>query len=254
MCANGLVGDSAALFDALGDGTRRSIFERLREGPRSVGELAEGLPVSRPAVSQHLRILKQAGLVSDRRDGTRRVYRVDPDGLLGIRDLFDGFWAEALERFRLEAEIGKESQMSTMTTEAIRRSVVVDFTPERAFELFTARIADWWPVSSHSYGGDAVADVVLEPRAGGRLYEVTQAGQQDWGRVQAWEPPDRLVLDWQIGEAAGTEVEVRFSPEGAGARVDLEHRGWVAETASAQARYESGWNIVLAPFVEAATR
>jgi len=101
--ANGL---TWTIFDALGDPTRRSIFERLRHGPRSVGELAEGLPVSRPAVSQHLRILKQAGLVSDLKNGTRRVYRVDPEGLLGIRDYFDGFWTEALERFRQEA--GKE--------------------------------------------------------------------------------------------------------------------------------------------------
>ncbi len=106
MKANGTTWDSPSFFDALGDPTRRSIFERLRGGPRSVGQLAEGLPVSRPAVSQHLRVLKQAGLVSDRKDGTRRVYRVDPDGLLEIRDYFDGFWTEALERFRQEA--GKE--------------------------------------------------------------------------------------------------------------------------------------------------
>ena len=97
MDANGSV------FDALGDPTRRAIFERLREGPRSVGELADGLPVSRPAVSQHLRVLKQAGLVSDRKNGTRRVYRVAPDGLLEIRDMFDRFWTDALERFREEA-------------------------------------------------------------------------------------------------------------------------------------------------------
>jgi DNA-binding transcriptional ArsR family regulator len=92
------------VWDALGDPTRRRIFERLREGPRSVGELAEGLPVSRPAVSQHLRVLKEAGLVSDRKDGTRRVYRVDPDGVREIRDTFDRLWSDALERFRDEAE------------------------------------------------------------------------------------------------------------------------------------------------------
>ena len=68
-----------------------------------MGELADGLPVSRPAVSQHLRVLKQAGLVSDRKDGTRRLYRVDPGGLAGLRDYFDGFWGEALARFADEA-------------------------------------------------------------------------------------------------------------------------------------------------------
>jgi DNA-binding transcriptional ArsR family regulator len=98
------VGTNASVWDALGDPTRRRIFERLREGPRSVGELAEGLPVSRPAVSQHLRVLKEAGLVSDRKDGTRRVYRVDPDGVREIRDTFDRLWSDALERFRDEAE------------------------------------------------------------------------------------------------------------------------------------------------------
>jgi DNA-binding transcriptional ArsR family regulator len=91
------------MWEALGDPTRRSIFERLSGGPRSVGELAEGLPVSRPAVSQHLRVLKDAGLVRDRRDGTRRLYRVDPAGLDELREYFDRFWSDALERFADEA-------------------------------------------------------------------------------------------------------------------------------------------------------
>ena len=90
-------------LDALGDPTRRQIFESLRGGPRSVGELAAGVPVSRPAVSQHLRVLKQAGLVRDSRDGTRRLYRIDGGGLASLRDYFDGFWGEALDRFAAEA-------------------------------------------------------------------------------------------------------------------------------------------------------
>ena len=73
--------------------------------------------------------------------------------------------------------------MSTTLTEAIRKTVLVDFTPEEAFDLFTARIASWWPVRTHSYGGDDVKTVVLEPHVGGRLYEVTDAGEQDWGSV-----------------------------------------------------------------------
>jgi DNA-binding transcriptional ArsR family regulator len=91
-------------MDALGDGTRRAIFERLRSGPLSVGELAAELPVSRPAVSQHLRVLKEAGLVAERRNGTRRIYRVDPDGLGELRDYFDDFWNEALAAFKASAE------------------------------------------------------------------------------------------------------------------------------------------------------
>src|SRR4030095_8265051 len=83
-------------MDALGDPTRRAIFEQLRQGPRAVGEIASELPVSRPAVSQHLRVLKEAGLVTERRDGTRRLYRLDPDGLGEGRPYFDGFWGAAL--------------------------------------------------------------------------------------------------------------------------------------------------------------
>jgi len=79
------------MLDALGDWTRRQILEALRPGPRAVGELARELPVSRPAVSQHLRVLKDAGLVVDRRDGARRLYSVDPEGLARIRAYFDSF-------------------------------------------------------------------------------------------------------------------------------------------------------------------
>ncbi|HEX3268702.1 MAG TPA: metalloregulator ArsR/SmtB family transcription factor [Gaiellaceae bacterium] len=91
-------------MDALGDPTRRAIFEQLREGPRAVGEIAGELPVSRPAVSQHLRVLKEAGLVTERRDGTRRLYRLDPDGLAQVRRYFDEFWTEALAGFKAAAE------------------------------------------------------------------------------------------------------------------------------------------------------
>jgi DNA-binding transcriptional ArsR family regulator len=91
-------------MDALGDPTRRRIFERLRQGPLAVGELADGLPISRPAVSQHLRVLKEASLVVDRKLGTRRLYEVDPDGLGELRDWLDDFWSEALARFRERAE------------------------------------------------------------------------------------------------------------------------------------------------------
>jgi DNA-binding transcriptional ArsR family regulator len=89
---------------ALGDPTRRTIFERLADHPRAVGELAGDLPVSRPAVSQHLRVLKDAGLVTERREGTRRLYRLDPDGLGELRDYFDDFWTEALAGFKAAAE------------------------------------------------------------------------------------------------------------------------------------------------------
>jgi DNA-binding transcriptional ArsR family regulator len=95
---------SAAKFEALGDATRRAVFERLRAGPLPVSEIARGLPVSRPAVSQHLRVLKGAGLVTDRQEGARRLYRIEPDGLSELRAYLDRFWDEALESFKERAE------------------------------------------------------------------------------------------------------------------------------------------------------
>lgn len=89
---------------ALADPTRRLVFERLAGRPSAVGELAEGLPVSRPAVSQHLKVLKQAGLVAEAQNGTRRIYRIDPDGLVELRRWLDQFWDQALENFKAEAE------------------------------------------------------------------------------------------------------------------------------------------------------
>jgi DNA-binding transcriptional ArsR family regulator len=89
---------------ALADPTRRAIFERLSERPQAVGDLADGLPVSRPAVSQHLKVLKEAGLVDDRPDGTRRIYRVDPRGLGPIRAWLDEFWDRALTAFAAEVD------------------------------------------------------------------------------------------------------------------------------------------------------
>ena len=89
---------------ALADPTRRSVFEALRAGPRPVGEIARGLPVSRPAVSQHLKVLKGAGLVREETQGTRHVYSIDPQGLGAIRKWLDQFWDEALTRFAAEFE------------------------------------------------------------------------------------------------------------------------------------------------------
>jgi DNA-binding transcriptional ArsR family regulator len=91
-------------MNALGDPTRRSIFERLAQRPMAVGELARGLPISRPAVSQHLKVLKGAGLVRERADGARRVYRLDADGVAAVRSHFDHLWEQALADFAAEAE------------------------------------------------------------------------------------------------------------------------------------------------------
>ena len=91
-------------FSALYDPTRRAVLEHLRDGPRSVGEIARGLPVTRPAVSQHLKVLKEAGLVDDRSEGTRRIYQIDPKGLGAMRAWLDQFWTTALDAFAAEVE------------------------------------------------------------------------------------------------------------------------------------------------------
>jgi DNA-binding transcriptional ArsR family regulator len=91
-------------FDALGDPNRRAIVEELRAGDRSVQQLADALPISRPAVSRHLRLLKDAGLVTDRADGTRRLYRLHDDGIDAVREYLEAVWGEAAARFGLAAE------------------------------------------------------------------------------------------------------------------------------------------------------
>src|ERR687892_2085426 len=103
------------ILDALGDPTRRALFKRLRGGARSVGDIAEGMDVSRSAVSQHLRVLKEAHLVSDRPEGTRRLYAVDGRGIEALRGWLDGFWSEALGRFKeaAEGEATREGEGST---------------------------------------------------------------------------------------------------------------------------------------------
>jgi len=94
----------------LGDGTRRAIFELLADGPQAVGAIAERLPVSRPAVSQHLKVLKEAGLVIDRRNGTRRLYEVDPEGVDALRAYFEQFWNRNLSAFKRAVEQTPEEE------------------------------------------------------------------------------------------------------------------------------------------------
>src|SRR5262245_20738488 len=100
----------SAAIGAMSDPTRRLVFERLGKGPRAVAGIARTLPVSRPAVSQHLRVLKDAGLVFDTRDGTRRLYQIDPKGVDAIRQYFDRFWNRALAAFKDAADRQEETR------------------------------------------------------------------------------------------------------------------------------------------------
>jgi DNA-binding transcriptional ArsR family regulator len=99
-------------WTALGDPTRRAIFERLADRPQAVGELASGFPVTRPAVSQHLKVLKDAGLVVDRRDGNRRIYHADPEGVAALRSQLDRFWSQALATFKEVVEQDNEEEVA----------------------------------------------------------------------------------------------------------------------------------------------
>jgi DNA-binding transcriptional ArsR family regulator len=99
-----VIANPSTAFAALGDPTRRLVFERLSRRPMSVGRLAEGLSVTRPAVSQHLKVLKDAGLVVDRAEGTRRIYQVDPKGVEAMRKYLDRFWDRALAAFQAAIE------------------------------------------------------------------------------------------------------------------------------------------------------
>jgi DNA-binding transcriptional ArsR family regulator len=100
-----------AVLEALGDPTRRAIFEMLGERPQAVGQLASRLPVSRPAVSQHLKVLKQAGIVIDRADGTRRIYELDREGFARFRAYLDRIWTNALDAFKQAAEAAAKEEL-----------------------------------------------------------------------------------------------------------------------------------------------
>jgi DNA-binding transcriptional ArsR family regulator len=104
------VANAERVFAALHDPTRRAVLERLRDGPKPVGQIARGLPVTRPAVSQHLKVLKEAGLVDDRSEGTRRIYQIDPKGLGAMRAWLDQFWDAALTAFAAEVERAEKKE------------------------------------------------------------------------------------------------------------------------------------------------
>lgn len=144
--------------------------------------------------------------------------------------------------------------MQATETAPIQKTVLVPLPVEKAFLLFTDGLDSWWPLETHSTGGEKVETAVLEAREGGRLYERhTDGTEHDWGAVIAWEPPNRFALDWRVSpNVRGTEVEVRFTPEDAGTRVELEHRGWERCGPGSRGNYAGGWEHVLGKFAEAA--
>ena len=138
--------------------------------------------------------------------------------------------------------------------EPVHKTVVVRCSPERAFEVFTREIGTWWPLGSHSIGGETITEVVFEEQVGGRIFERhSDGGEGEWGRVLAWDPPARFAMTWYPGSDASkaTELEVRFAAEGDGTRVDLVHSGWeiLAERAQeSRGGYDNGWAEVLSHY------
>ena len=138
-----------------------------------------------------------------------------------------------------------------LVIEAVRKTVTVDCVVEEAFRVFTSDAISWWPTETHSLHEGKVREIVFEEREGGEVYELSSAGEKGhWATVLAWEPPGRLVLAWNVAnaEALATEVEIRFSPDGDGTRVELEHRDWEAlaeEGAEKRGNYDTGWDHVL---------
>ena len=261
------------VFTALADATRRTIFERLAAGPAAVGQLAAELPVSRPAVSQHLKVLKDAGLVTDRAEGTRRIYAVNQAGIVVARGYFDQFWTRSLAAFgprppgrpQQAAPAGagqprRSRQGGTMSTQmdeatSVRTETVVEAGAEHAFEVFTEGIGTWWDPDHHILDGE-LAEMVFEPHVGGHIVDrATDGTECRWARVLAYEPPSRVVFSWDIDlawqletdPARTSEVEVTFTPEGADrTRVVLTHRhldrhgeGWQAMRDAVG----SGWSL-----------
>lgn len=252
-------------WGVLGDRTRRTIFERLADRAQTVGELAADLPVSRPAVSQHLRVLKDAGLVVDQPIGNRRIYRVSPEGVAALREELDGFWTRALGAYQRAIEQDEGDVMATQTAQdSVRKQIVVEAGIERAFAVFTERFGDFKP-PEHNILGVELAETVFERRVGGNIYDRAVDGSEcRWARVLAYEPPNRVVFSWDLDPrwqvesdlARTSEVEVRFVAESpVRTRVELEHRhierhgeGW--ESVQAGVDSEGGWPLYLRRYAE----
>jgi DNA-binding transcriptional ArsR family regulator/uncharacterized protein YndB with AHSA1/START domain len=226
--------DVAASLASLGEPTRRLIVERLARGPLSVHEIADRLPVGRPAVSMHLRVLKDAGLVVDRPLGTRRLYQLNPEALAALRDYLDWYWTQALATYKQAVEQEEEGMTAAMAPELrVTKSIVVAVPRIRAFAFFIRQEA-WWPVRTHHLAEPPGESVILEPFVGGRWFERRRDGREcDWGTVRVWEPPRRIVVTWQIGpgwvyepdRTKASEIEVRFLVESEQrTRIEFEHR------------------------------
>ena len=237
------------IFAALADPSRRAILERLRAGPVAVGNLADGMPISRPAVSQHLKVLVSAGFLKVETLGTRRLYRLSRTAATQLRSYADGLWDDALNQFAQHA--GQETPMPEDSPAPIVKTLFVPVSPDEAFRVFTEDLEAWWPVESHSLSAaneavprrvEVTKEAVIETKPDGTTGL--------WGSVTAWEPGARFAMDWHVGRPAheATFLDVRFEARGDGTRVTLIHDGFdilAGDGPQMRARYHSGWDHVL---------
>lgn len=233
---------------ALADPTRRAILDQLRPGPLSVAQIAEPLPVSRPAVSQHLKVMKDAGLLTVEKIGTRNLYALAPSGLDAMKAWLEGLWEDALA-----AHARAATQHATDTLLPVTKSLHVRMDPPEAFALFTEDIALWWPVATHSRSAENGAlpmALVFHTGPEGRIEETLVTGEVAiWADVTAWVPSQTLGLTWRLshGGALPTQIAVRFDGAGRGTKITLIHSGWDAagdEASALRDMYDAGWSHI----------
>lgn len=252
-------------IDALSDPGRREVLERLGDGPRTAAELASQLAAPVPVLVEWLATLQSAGLVTEDRSNRQLAYRVNSKGVEELRDYLERI-ANLPSAEVSGVPVGRRSAPAA-DPEArflVRRELALQASPDRAFKFFTAGMGDWWPLGRFHLGVAAAVTIVIEPHAGGRWYERGEDGSESpWGETLVFEPSERVVLGWRVGAdwkydpQVRTEVDVRFSSDGAsGSQMRLEHRcleqmGDEALRLQATFDGENGWSYLLRRFVDA---
>jgi uncharacterized protein YndB with AHSA1/START domain/DNA-binding transcriptional ArsR family regulator len=229
-----------AVARALAEPRRREILELVRDRELSAGEIASRFEVTRPAVSQHLTVLRESGLLAERRDGTRRLYRARPEGLADLRRFLDRFWTDHLERLKLAAELEQQggTRVAGAETEAVVEvEVRIDPRPETVFEFFTdpEKMVQWMG-RSHE----------LDPRPGGVFRCDINGRDVASGAYVELDPPRRVAFTWgweaeeTVTKPGTSTVEVTLEPDAGGTRVRLVHRG--LRTEESRAAHAHGWD------------
>ncbi|NHZ70460.1 MAG: metalloregulator ArsR/SmtB family transcription factor, partial [Proteobacteria bacterium] len=243
---------------ALAVPVRRRLFELICERPHFVSELAAQVPVSRPAVSQHLAVLSDAGLVDVTPVGTRNLYTAAPLAASGLRSWLDDMWSIAFGTFGdfvVDGDKETPPMDHQLSIQPVVKVLELNVSPRRAFDLFALHMDDWWPVLTHSVAADNVREIIVDDHAGGTIREVTNDGvEHEWATLTQYVRGERIQFNWYPGATAvqATHVDIRFDETAAGSRVTLIHSGWETRGEDGQRlrdNYESGWDVVLDPYV-----